>query len=89
MSEYPEIFIMAPHKILAISGDGVGPEIMVEAVKILEVIEKSSEAKFDIQYALAGGCSIDKHGVAITPEVIKQAKESDAVLFGSVGGPKW
>jgi 3-isopropylmalate dehydrogenase len=77
------------HKILIIPGDGVGPEIMAEAVKTLKTIEKVSDIKFELEWALAGGCSIDKHGVAITPEVLAQAKSSDAVLFGSVGGPKW
>lgn len=80
---------MSPHKILVLPGDGVGPEIIAEAVKILQVIQKLSDVQFDFQYELLGGCSIDKHGVALTPEVLEIAKQSDAVLFGSVGGPKW
>lgn len=80
---------MAPHKILVLPGDGVGPEIIAEAVKTLQVIQTLSGVQFDFRYELLGGCSIDKHGVALTPEVLQIAKESDAVLFGSVGGPKW
>ncbi|KAI3559657.1 3-isopropylmalate dehydrogenase [Colletotrichum abscissum] len=80
---------MASRKILVLPGDGVGPEIIAEAVKVLEVIQKSSGVKFEIRSELMGGCSIDKHGVALTQEVLDEAKASDAVLFGSVGGPKW
>ncbi|KAK1487222.1 3-isopropylmalate dehydrogenase [Colletotrichum cuscutae] len=80
---------MASRKILVLPGDGVGPEIIAEAVKVLEVIQKSSGVKFEIRSELMGGCSIDKHGVALTQEVLDVAKASDAVLFGSVGGPKW
>jgi 3-isopropylmalate dehydrogenase len=80
---------MSSFSILVLPGDGVGPEIIAEAVKILETIAKLSGVKFHFQFALMGGCSIDKHGVALTDEVLAQAKASDAVLFGSVGGPKW
>ena len=62
---------------------------IVEAVKVLEVISNHSEAKFNITQGLMGGCSIDKHGIALTDEVLDLAKKSDAVLFGAVGGPKW
>jgi 3-isopropylmalate dehydrogenase len=80
---------MTSHNILVLPGDGVGPEIIAEAIKVLEAVEKSSNVKFNITSALMGGCSIDKHGVALTDEVLAQAKASDAVLFGAVGGPKW
>jgi 3-isopropylmalate dehydrogenase len=80
---------MASHKVLVLPGDGIGPEIIEEAVKVLRVVEKTTETKFDLYFELLGGCSIDKHGVALTPEVLAKAKASDAVLFGSVGGPKW
>lgn len=80
---------MAPQKVLVLPGDGVGPEIITEAVKVLQVVQKVSGVQFDFQYALMGGCSIDKHGVALTSDVLSAAKTSDAVLFGSVGGPKW
>ncbi|KAK1635701.1 3-isopropylmalate dehydrogenase [Colletotrichum phormii] len=80
---------MASHKILVLPGDGVGPEIIAEAIKVLDVIQNASGVKFEIRSELMGGCSIDEHGVALTQEVLDVAKASDAVLFGSVGGPKW
>jgi 3-isopropylmalate dehydrogenase len=85
-------YIMAntTFRILLLPGDHVGPEVMAEAVKVLDVIEKHRPAiKFEKTFDLAGGCSIDKHGVPITEEVLKKAENSDAVLFGSVGGPEW
>lgn len=80
---------MSPYKICVLPGDGVGPEIIAEAVKVLAVVETISGTQFDLGYALLGGCSIDASGVALTPQVLAQALASDAVLLGSVGGPKW
>jgi 3-isopropylmalate dehydrogenase len=80
---------MSSYSILVLPGDGIGPEITAEAIKILEAISKISDAKFTIKTALFGGCSIDAHGTAITDEVMATAKASDAVLLGAVGGPKW
>jgi 3-isopropylmalate dehydrogenase len=62
---------------------------IAEAVKVLEVISNHSDTKFNITQELMGGCSIDKHGLALTDKVLDLAKKSDAVLFGAVGGPKW
>ncbi|KND88103.1 3-isopropylmalate dehydrogenase [Tolypocladium ophioglossoides CBS 100239] len=77
-------------KILVLPGDHVGPEVMTEALRVLDVIEECRPAlNFERSFDLAGGCSIDKHGVPITEEVLDKASQSDAVLFGSVGGPKW
>ncbi|ETI28500.1 3-isopropylmalate dehydrogenase [Cladophialophora carrionii CBS 160.54] len=79
-------------RILVISGDHVGPEVMDEALRVLDTVEIASQGriKFELNHQIAGGCSIDKHGTPITDEVLRIAKEeSDAVLFGSVGGPKW
>ncbi|KAG9780030.1 3-isopropylmalate dehydrogenase, partial [Aureobasidium melanogenum] len=76
----------------AAKGDHVGPEVMAEALRVLDVVETASDGKVKFQYnhQIAGGCSIDKHGTPITDEVLRIAKEeSDAVLFGSVGGPEW
>ncbi|TVY16120.1 3-isopropylmalate dehydrogenase [Lachnellula arida] len=80
---------MASYSILVLPGDGVGPEIIPEAIKVLDLISAHSDVKFNYETALIGGCSIDKHGVALTDEVLELAKKSDAVLFGSVGGSKW
>lgn len=80
---------MPSYNILVLPGDGVGPEIMAEAIKILDVVSNRTAAKFNTTTALMGGCSIDLHGVALTDEVMQLAKSSHAVLFGAVGGPKW
>lgn len=79
-------------RILVLPGDHVGPEVMTEAIRVLDVVQANSQDKVKFQYnwQIAGGCSIDKHGTAITDEVLRIAQEeSDAVLFGSVGGPEW
>lgn len=76
--------------ILVLAGDHVGPEVMVEALKVLDVVSTARpNLQFNLTHDLAGGCSIDKHGTSVTPAVLAKAKDSDAVLFGSVGGPKW
>lgn len=76
-------------RILVLPGDHVGPEIVREAIKVLNTLKSCRpELHFETTFDLAGGCSIDKHGVPITPEVLDKAKNSDAVLFGSVGGTR-
>jgi 3-isopropylmalate dehydrogenase len=70
-------------------GDGVGPEVTVEAVKILQMISERAEHKFNLHYGLIGGVAIDKHGEALTLETLKMCQSYDAVLLGAVGGPKW
>jgi 3-isopropylmalate dehydrogenase len=79
-------------RILVLPGDHVGPEVMAETLRVLDVVQERSQGKvrFEYNHQIAGGCSIDKHGTPITDEVLRIAKEeSDAVLFGSVGGPEW
>jgi 3-isopropylmalate dehydrogenase len=76
-------------KILVLPGDHVGPEIMAEALKVLDILKECRNINFDISHDIAGGCSIDKYGVPVTAAVLEKAKQSDAVLFGSVGGPEW
>lgn len=76
-------------KILVLPGDGIGPEIMEQAVKVLEWVGKNSDLSFHLDHDVVGGASIDKNGVPLTKEVIEKAKQADAVLFGAVGGPKW
>ncbi|MEY4146243.1 MAG: hypothetical protein RL327_722, partial [Pseudomonadota bacterium] len=68
---------------------GIGPEVMNEVKKIIVWFNKNKSADFDITEELAGGISFDKHGEPITDKVMKIALESDAVLLGAVGGPKW
>ncbi|EAW16601.1 3-isopropylmalate dehydrogenase [Aspergillus fischeri NRRL 181] len=76
------------YNILVLPGDGIGPEVMTEAVKVLKVFE-NEHRKFNLRQELIGGCSIDAHGKSVTEEVKTAALESDAVLFAAVGGPKW
>lgn len=77
-------------KILVLPGDHVGPEVVHEALRVLDVVQECCPGlTFSITTGLAGGCSLNEHGVAITEEVLDQAAQSDAVLFGSVGGPEW
>jgi 3-isopropylmalate dehydrogenase len=80
---------MASFNLLLLPGDGIGPEVMVEAEKVLGALGKSGVASFEIEKDLVGGCAYDAHGVAITEQTMKQAYAADAVLFGAVGGPKW
>ena len=73
-------------KITLIPGDGIGPEIVREAVKVLDAVGKKYEHHFTYEKILRGGCSIDAYGVPLTDEAIAVAKASDAVLLGAVGG---
>ncbi|MEG0275805.1 MAG: 3-isopropylmalate dehydrogenase [Coprobacillus sp.] len=72
--------------ITVIKGDGIGPEIVNEAIKVLDAISKKYNHTFIYKDVLMGGASIDVHGVPLTEEAIKIAKASDAVLLGSIGG---
>ncbi|KAI0480215.1 3-isopropylmalate dehydrogenase [Xylariaceae sp. FL0804] len=79
------------HNIVVFAGDHCGPEVIDEAVKILQALESHSPAagKFNLQKHLLGGCSIDAHGVPLTDEALEAAKAADAVLLGAIGGPEW
>ena len=80
---------MATFDILVLPGDGIGPEVTAEGVRVLEAIGERYEHVFNFEQDLVGGASIDANGVAIRPETIEKARSSTAVLFGAVGGPKW
>jgi len=75
--------------IAALPGDGVGPEVAAEAVKVLEAVGKRFGHFFELDYGLIGGVAIDQFGVALPEETLKKCRKSDAVLLGAVGGPKW
>ena len=75
--------------ITVLKGDGIGPEIVDEALKVLDKIAEKYNHTFNYTYVDMGGCSIDKFGVPITDEGIEICKKSDSVLLGAVGGPKW
>ena len=72
--------------IAVIKGDGIGPEIVTEAMKVLDKVAAKFGHKFNYEQLLMGGCSIDANGVPLTDETIERCKASDAVLMGSIGG---
>ena len=76
-------------KICVLPGDGIGPEVTAEATKVLDAVGRKGGHAFSYEEHLLGGCSIDRHGTALTDETLAAAKRSDAVLLGAVGGPKW
>lgn len=76
-------------KIAVLAGDGIGPEIMEQALNVLYSIESKYSLNFKIDHALVGGAAIDASGEALPEETLKICQESDAILFGAVGGPKW
>ncbi len=81
---------MIPNKtLLLLPGDGIGPEVMAQARRVLDWVQSSGRASFTIFQDHAGGAAIDAYGVPVTDATVAKAKEVDAVLFGSVGGPKW
>jgi 3-isopropylmalate dehydrogenase len=75
--------------IVLLPGDGIGPEIVVEAVRVLENIADQCGHSFTFTERLMGGCSIDKYGSSLTDETLADCQAADAVLLGAVGGPKW
>jgi 3-isopropylmalate dehydrogenase len=75
--------------ITLLPGDGIGPEIVAEAVRVLENIASKCGYNFTFTERLMGGCSIDKYGSSLTDETLADCQAADAVLLGAVGGPKW
>ena len=76
-------------KITVLKGDGIGPEIVDQAIKVLNAICEKYSHTFSYTEVDIGGCSIDKYGVPITDEGMEICKSADSVLLGAVGGPKW
>jgi 3-isopropylmalate dehydrogenase len=76
-------------KIAVFAGDGIGPEIMKEALKILKIISDKKKIKLQLGEGLVGGCAYDRFGVPLPDPSLALARKSDAVLLGAVGGPKW
>ena len=77
------------HKILALPGDGIGHEVMNAALDILDFLKIRNDLSIDVSIEPVGGASYDLNGTPISESVLAKAKDSDAVLFGAVGGPKW
>ncbi|MCB1199099.1 MAG: 3-isopropylmalate dehydrogenase [Leptospiraceae bacterium] len=77
------------HTVAVLAGDGIGPEVMPCAIEVLEKVIAQSDIQLDFQHALVGGAAIDETGKALPEETLRLAEKSSAILFGSVGGPKW
>ncbi|MCA2002368.1 MAG: 3-isopropylmalate dehydrogenase, partial [Chloroflexi bacterium] len=75
--------------ITLLPGDGIGPEVVAEAVRALEAVAGKYKHRFNFQERYMGGCSIDKYGSSLTDETLADCQLADAVLLGAVGGPKW
>ena len=75
--------------IAVLPGDGIGPEVIAEGVKVLEASGRRFGHRFNLTYDHVGGAAIDRFGVPLRPETLETAQRSDAVLFGAVGGPTW
>ena len=81
---------MASNKsLLLLPGDGIGPEVMGEVYRVIDWFDRRRAVGFDVKEGLVGGASYDKYGPPVADEIVDQAMQSDAVLFGAVGGPKW
>ncbi|OOF70991.1 3-isopropylmalate dehydrogenase [Rodentibacter caecimuris] len=80
---------MISYNIAVLPGDGIGPEIMAEAIKVLDMVQQKYQFKLNYQYFDIGGIAIDHYGIPLPAETLKGCEKADAILFGSVGGPKW
>ena len=80
---------MTTYTIAVLPGDGIGPEVMNEAVKVLAKVEQRFGFDLKLNWADVGGVAIDNHGKALPDSTLARCEQADAVLFGSVGGPKW
>jgi 3-isopropylmalate dehydrogenase len=79
----------ANKKLLVLPGDGIGPEVMREVRHVVDWMARRRAVSFDISEGLVGGAALDAEGTPCSDETVARAKSADAVLFGSVGGPKW
>ena len=77
------------HKILILPGDGVGPEIVTEAVKLLDALKQAGDLAVELEHADVGGIALDRHGSPLPEQTLALARDADAILLGAVGGPKW
>jgi 3-isopropylmalate dehydrogenase len=77
------------HRITILAGDGIGPEVMAEALRVLDAVETKFDFKVSRSWHLVGGAAIDATGHPLPDETLTACERADAILFGSVGGPKW
>ncbi len=85
----PILQMSSSYKLAVLPGDGIGPEVMAQAIQVLDTVASRSGITFSYNHQLVGGAAIDAVGKALPPETIAACEASDAILFGSVGGPKW
>ena len=81
--------MIANKSLLLLPGDGIGPEVMTQARRVLSWLQTTNRASFEITEDLVGGASVDVHGVPLTDAALERAMAADAVLFGAVGGPQY
>ena len=81
--------VRSNRKVLVLAGDGIGPEIMGEVMRVIDFFDRRHIASFEVSEGLVGGAAYDAAGTPLTDETLARAMAADAVLFGSVGGPKW
>ncbi len=79
----------ANKKVLVLPGDGIGPEVTKQVMRIVDWFDKRRAVRFDMTQDLVGGAAYEKHGTPITDKTMETAQNTDAVLFGAVGGPQW
>jgi 3-isopropylmalate dehydrogenase len=79
----------ANKKLLVLAGDGIGPEVMAETLRVVEWMGARRARRFDVKEDLVGGAAFDAHGTPLADSTLRAAKDADAVLLGAVGGPKW
>lgn len=77
------------YKIAVLPGDGIGPEVMYEGIEVLKQVAKIYDFNVELEEGIVGGASIDAHGKPLMDSVLNLAKQSDAVMLGAMGGPKW
>ena len=77
------------NKILVLAGDGIGPEIMAEAVKVIDALVANGDLSVELEHALVGGAAVDAEGAPLPDATLALAQQADAVLFGAIGGPRW
>ncbi|MGS2719866.1 3-isopropylmalate dehydrogenase [Paraglaciecola aestuariivivens] len=80
---------MAKYNIAVLAGDGIGPEVMQQAKKVLAAVSQKFAIQFELNELDVGGIAIDNHGHALPPATLAGCEQADAILFGSIGGPKW
>src|SRR2546426_12698417 len=80
----PELF-----RVAVLPGDGIGPEVTAEAIKVLKAIEEVTGPKFRFREGLIGGCALDPAAGPLPAESISLCNNADAILLGAVGGPQW